>query len=392
MKKWKKLLSVLLILFFVLPQTVGGVYAASGTWVKGAKGYRYKYDTGNYAKSEWVTIDGRKYYCKCDGYRAVTWQKVGGKQYYFNERGVMKTGWLTKDGKKYYFGKDGIMKTGWVKINAKWYYFAKGGVMKTGWLTLNRKKYYLAKTGVMVTGKKKIGGKVYTFDKNGVLKLGKYSVGDVFKFGHYEQDNNTSNGKEAIEWIVLDVKSDGSLFVVSKYALERQSYNASYVDITWEKSAIRSFLNGSFYSAAFSSAEQAKILTTTVVNSKNPYTGTSGGNNTKDKIFLLSYAEVRKYFDKPTISQDKYTINPSLKCKPTRYAAAHNALTYDFSTKDYYAKDLKQFTGCCWWWLRSPGPTAKRAAYVNNLGEYSYASFYIYNTDCAVRPAMVVKP
>ncbi len=377
MKKWKKSLAVLLILLFVLPQTVGGVYAASGKWKKDSTGYRYEYSTGEYAKSTWVTDKGKKYYCKATGYRAV--------------------GWLKIKGDKYYFSAQGVMKTGWTKVDGKWYYFKKNGAMKTGWLKLEGKWYYLGTNGVMVTGRKKIGKKLYLFTDEGVMRSSgpanaKYLPGEIYRFGSYEQDNNSSNGKETIEWIVLDVKSDGSLFVVSKYALDRQSYNASYVDITWEKSAIRSWLNSTFYSNAFSASEKAKIKTTSLVNSDNPYTGTDGGSNTQDKVFLLSYDEVKKYFDKPILSQDKYTINPSLSCKPTRYAAAHNAMTYNFSTKDYYAKDMKQFTGCCWWWLRSPGPTAKRAAYVNNLGEYCYSSFYIYNTDCAVRPAMVVKP
>ena len=352
MKKWKKLLAVLLILLFVLPQTVGSVHAASGKWVKGADGYKYLYSTGKYAKSEWVTVNGRKYYCKSTGYRAVGWQKIGGKKYYFTEKGIMKTGWLKLDGKKYYLKSD----------------------------------------GVMATGKVKISGKTYSFGKNGALKTGKYDVGDTIRFGSYEQDNISSNGKEAIEWIVLDVKSDGSLFVISKYALDKQSYNATYTNMTWEKSAIRSWLNGSFYSTAFSAAEKAKIKTTTLENAKNPYTGTSGGNSTKDKVFLLSLSEAKKYFSKDKVSKDGYTINPSLGCKPTKYTKARGAMTYDFSSSDYYAKDLKQFTGNCWWWLRSPGPTALRAAYVNNLGDCNYVSFYIYNTDCAVRPAMVVKP
>lgn len=35
-----------------------------------------------------------------------------------------------------------------------------------------------------------------------------YKVGDIIKFGHYEQDGNTANGKEEIEWQVLKVESD----------------------------------------------------------------------------------------------------------------------------------------------------------------------------------------
>ena len=52
--------------------------------------------------------------------------------------------------------------------------------------------------------------------------LGKYSIGEILSFGAYEQDNNTSNGKEEIEWIVLD-KKDDRMLVISRYALDNQS-------------------------------------------------------------------------------------------------------------------------------------------------------------------------
>ena len=47
------------------------------------------------------------------------------------------------------------------------------------------------------------------------------SVGDTITFGTYEQDNNTSNGKEAIEWTVLD-KNGMSVLLISKQALDCQ--------------------------------------------------------------------------------------------------------------------------------------------------------------------------
>ena len=35
-------------------------------------------------------------------------------------------------------------------------------------------------------------------------KIKNIKVGDTYTFGAYEQDHSTSNGKEAIEWTVLD--------------------------------------------------------------------------------------------------------------------------------------------------------------------------------------------
>ena len=43
-------------------------------------------------------------------------------------------------------------------------------------------------------------------------------VGDYISFGSYEQDNDVTNGKEPIEWLVLDVQ-EGKAKILSRYAL-----------------------------------------------------------------------------------------------------------------------------------------------------------------------------
>lgn len=53
------------------------------------------------------------------------------------------------------------------------------------------------------------------YDKYKVEKLKVAKAGDYVFFGAYEQDNNTSNGKEDVEWLVLEVK-DGKALVISK--------------------------------------------------------------------------------------------------------------------------------------------------------------------------------
>jgi len=371
MKKWKKWIATVLIVLFLLPVISTDADAAmTGTWKKAASGkWWYSYPDGSYAKSAWL--------------------QEGSKWYYFDAKGYMVTGWKQIGGKWYYFGTNGAMVTGWKQIGGKWYFFPKG-VMANGWKQISGKWYYFD-DGAMVTGKQTIKGVVYIFDSNGVYQSTQSKVGTTIKFGKYEQDNKTSNGKEDIEWIVLDEKSDGSLLVISKYALDRYSYDSDYKAVTWEKSKIRTWLNGTFMSNAFSSTEKAKILTTSLTNKDNPYTGTDGGNDTKDQVFLLSLDEAQKYFGKNTVTKQGYTINANAACKPTAYAKSKNAMTYDFSSS-YYSSEMKQFTGCCWYWLRTPGSESRRALYVNNVGEAGYASFYCYNTDCAVRPAMVIKP
>lgn len=193
------------------------------------------------------------------------------------------------------------------------------------------------------------------------------AVGDYITFGSYEQDNNTSNGKEDIEWLVLDVK-DGKAMVISKYALDCQPYNTSYTDVTWETCTLRTWLNGSFYNTAFSTAEKSKIPTVTVVNNDNPRHGTDGGNNTTDKVFLLSIDEANTYF----------LSGNARECEATAYAVAQGA--WIATSSSYY--------GNCCWGLRSPGKYQYGAAYVVDVGDVSKRGYAVYDGSVAVRPAL----
>ena len=375
MKKLKKLCGAVLIAGFMLPQMALGsgstAEAASGKWKQDGKKWWYSYSDGTYPKSKW--------------------EKIGGKWYHFDKWGYMQTGWQKISGKWYYFGTNGIMRSGWQKIGGKWYYFASG-VMKTGWLKSGGKWYYFDGSGVMVTGTKTIGSKSYTFGADGVMKegsssktvsLAKAKVGDIIKFGHYEQDNNFNNGKETIEWQVLDRKQDGSLLVISKYALDCQPYNLVYAGVTWETCTLRTWLNITFLNNAFTSSERALIQKTTVKNDDNPDYGTEGGNDTKDQVFLLSIDEALIYFKTDDYgSFGAYGHSSARACKATSYAKAQGA----FTTTYYEYKDN------CSWWLRSPGYDQYRAVDVDNQGFVFVNELVVDIDDRAVRPAMWIKP
>lgn len=194
--------------------------------------------------------------------------------------------------------------------------------------------------------------------------LSDFSVGDVIKFGSYEQDNNTSNGKEEIEWQVLEVK-DGKALVISKYALDCKPYNTEYTTVTWESCDLHQWLNNDFYNSAFGSDEKAKIISTTLTNDDNPSYGTEGGNDTTDKVFLLSIDEAEKYF----------SSNEARKCEPTEYAEANG---------DY----INDGNGTVWWWLRSPGNDTYYVASVDTFGWVHDYGYIVNLTYIAVRPAL----
>gem|GEM_PF-3182803 len=202
--------------------------------------------------------------------------------------------------------------------------------------------------------------------------------GRQITFGHYPQTAN-GNDNTPIEWLIL-ARDEQKILIVSKYGLDAQPYNKDYTSVTWETCTLRKWLNGTFYNKAFSSAEQAAILTTNVDNSKSQcYSGwnTSGGNNTEDKVFLLSYAEANKYFG---VTHDT-TSNTKSRVAPTAYAIAQGAYTY-------YSNKTADGTDAGRWWLRSHGFYQSSAAGVRTDGSLDY--YRVDDDSDSLRPALWV--
>lgn len=161
-----------------------------------------------------------------------------------------------------------------------------------------------------------------------------------------------------IEWLVLDRNGQKAL-LISRYGLDAQPYNTEYVYMTWEKSSLRLWLNEAFINKAFTATEREGILLTMVDNSRSQcYSGweTNGGNNTQDKIFLLSCAEANRY-------------SKSIKASagPTAYAE-------------------KQGAGTLWSWLRSPGRYQYTAGVIAN--DCSLSNRGVDYTYMSIRPAL----
>lgn len=208
-----------------------------------------------------------------------------------------------------------------------------------------------------------------------VQEIDKASIGDYVTFGTYEQDNDKTNGAEAIEWQVLD-KKDGKVLLLSKYALDCKKYHEERGTVTWETCTLRSWLNEDFYKTAFTSAEQKYIAETYVMNEDNPDYGTDGGNNTYDNVFLLSIDEVTTYFD-----EDPDAYDPARRAKVTEYAKVQGGW---YSESDNYY-------GNGWWWLRSPGIDSSLAAGVYDSGYVDRFGFGVDDIIGVVRPALWVE-
>lgn len=197
----------------------------------------------------------------------------------------------------------------------------------------------------------------------------KFAVGNYVSFGTYPQ-TKAGNDATPIEWLVL-ARDKNKALLISQYGLDAQPYNESETNVTWEKCSLRAWLNDVFFSRAFDTSEQQAIILTTVANDKSQgYSewNITGGSTTKDKVFLLSYAEAKMYFGLNENSNTKSCI------QPTAYAIAQGVFVDGASAS--------------WWWLRSPGHEQYDAARVGADGSLYYHD--VRDSSGAVRPAIWV--
>lgn len=208
-----------------------------------------------------------------------------------------------------------------------------------------------------------------------------YSVGSCVFYGNYPQ-TNVGNDMTHVEWQVLeyDARNNRAL-LISRYGLDCKKYNDREADVTWETCSLRAWLNGAFLKKAFNKAEQAAILTVNVDNGRSQCRSgwdVHGGRNTQDKVFLLSYAEVNRYFKVQHNNVSEADRNMQFRVAPTAYARSQGA----YVNSNYKTADGE---GTAYWWLRSPGHAQHYAVYVRTDG--SLFNCNVNDYDLSVRPA-----
>lgn len=197
-----------------------------------------------------------------------------------------------------------------------------------------------------------------------------YNWNDSYKTYHYFK-------YQPIKWRVLNRNGNDAL-LLADVALDDQKYNTNFKPVTWETSSMRSWLNGygasvnqpktdysrkNFIDSAFTSTQRNAIKTTNVVNNNNINYGTAGGNNTSDKVFLLSESEV--YHTDTAASygfakvNDTYDEARRSRCSTYAYAMG----TWRCHNTD---AEYTKYNGNIWWWLRSPGKNSNSAAEVSD--------------------------
>lgn len=215
----------------------------------------------------------------------------------------------------------------------------------------------------------------------------------------YQNSNGYTTGNtywfkyEPIKWRVLDPSTG---LVLSEKILDSQAYNnyilesgkdeygktacwgnsaKTYYANSYADSSIRQWLHNGFYNAAFSSSEQDKIQSATLNNSAYSTSYSAyGSGSTKDKVFLLSYAETQK---------TAYGYTNSTSSTNTRTAKGSD-----------YAKCqglyVNSGNGNSPWRLSSAGSSSDGACTISYDGSVG-TGFQTYATGIGVRAAIKLK-
>ena len=186
-------------------------------------------------------------------------------------------------------------------------------------------------------------------------------VGTYVTFGSYEQDNDLSNGKEDIEWLVI-ARENNKALLISRYSLDNQPYSEHTEEVPWENSFMRKWLNDTFLNEAFSLEEQDSIIMSTVTADENPLHKLSQGNDTMDKVFLLSAAEAYEYFE----------TDSARVCEMTDYCYAQSP-------------NLTRLPG---WWLRSLNAAHVAAVIDPYKGSVQIGGDYVTAISPNIRPSI----
>ena len=177
-----------------------------------------------------------------------------------------------------------------------------------------------------------------------------YSVGDAVQMGEWSG--------EGLTFTIVGETND-SYLAVCDVIVDCMAFGKSE---DYAASDIREFLNGEFFHTAFTADERSEILSVTVESEDNFVCRVPSGEDTVDRVFLLSATEVRDY-------------------SVGRAKAIPGAIEKGLRNEDGFAN--------CW--LRTPGSHAKKAAVLSYTGALNMAGLDCEIALGGVRPAIRLK-
>ena len=200
----------------------------------------------------------------------------------------------------------------------------------------------------------------------------------VISFGQYK-------------WRVLTMKGNTALLITDDITDIGMPYdmNENCDGVSWESCSLRKWLNDEFLKR-FSEEQRSRILNCRAIPESNPCFHTDAGSQAEDKVFLLSVSEVIQNFGD----------SGHLKTRPENgWMHGGDGFSYTIDDKYNAARQAAYKGENTWWWLRSPGESKRKAAYVNADGIVFLNGELVFDdggTSCVgvrpgVRPALWIQ-
>ena len=191
---------------------------------------------------------------------------------------------------------------------------------------------------------------------------------------------------DPIIWRVYK-KDDESIYAVSESILDCCQAGS----VNWEKSDIRQWLNYDFFYSAFSPTQQEKIEYTYVKNGNDNEFHIDSGNDTYDKVWILSLEEAENmyYVNYNTNDLPAYRAYNTRSSKGTTYARNQGLWV---ATKTYTSSRV----GASWWILRTPGDSSSSLCNIDfngALNGYPYMPYMPVSAKAysGIKPAIRLK-
>ena len=195
--------------------------------------------------------------------------------------------------------------------------------------------------------------------------------------GHYRWDSGTEWHYfrfDPIRWRVIGLEGNDACLMADRL-LDCQPFSEKEGPVTWETSAVRSWLNSypaeengagidytgkGFLDTAFTAEEREAVLKSRVENRPNEAYGTDCGNDTEDYVFLLSNDEV---FSSETAARNGFYAgsgydDPSKRFRSTLYAKCRGA----------WWSSVNGYMGNSFWFMRTNGYNRESVTYICDFG------------------------
>jgi len=182
------------------------------------------------------------------------------------------------------------------------------------------------------------------------------------------------------DWRVIEVQSD-KMLLLSETILEQRAYHPCYLGVTWEESKLRQYLNSDFLNN-FDSADRSEIVETRITNPDNLWYSSDGGNDTCDKIFVLSIEEADRYFG----NSGDYLNKRQKKYDNGKWISDNDG--WILSNVHDSSRVAKHNGLASLWWLRSPGYNDCTVSYVSTTGNIALNGDRVCIGRGGIRPAL----